>query len=252
MTEPHERRRRKIGNGPHAPDAGDNGTSIAAEESALPSEPIRIPAMQIGVIELPIVGITPLLVNAFSHEAEEMMERQQTGKAQHKKPPKNPEQEFLRSLHVMASSPPVRVEKRADGQVVAVGEFGFPASAVKQMLVHGCRFTEGVKMTSARGSFHVLPTPGDPRLIKIESPPPTMRRDHVRVGRFGAKVADIRYRPEFPIGWEMTIRIRYNASAITPEGLAHLLNIGGFAAGLGNWRPQLEGGGSFGMFEIKK
>ena len=75
---------------------------------------------------------------------------------------------------------------------------------------------------------------------------PEMREDMVQIGGM-SKVADIRYRPEFK-QWKTTLTIKYNKSAITPEQIMNLLNYGGFANGVGEWRPSRDG--SFGTFHV--
>lgn len=59
--------------------------------------------------------------------------------------------------------------------------------------------------------------------------------------------ADIRYRGEFQ-EWSALLPIQYNAGVITKEQLANMLNMGGFAVGVGEWRP--EKGGSYGMYHV--
>lgn len=73
-----------------------------------------------------------------------------------------------------------------------------------------------------------------------------MREDMVQIGGM-SKVADIRYRGEFPT-WRAKLNIRYNASAISPEQILTMLNLGGFANGVGEWRPSRDG--SFGTFHV--
>ena len=82
-------------------------------------------------------------------------------------------------------------------------------------------------------------------LVEIKGTP-RMREDMVQVGGM-SKVADIRYRGEFP-EWRATLNIRYNAGAISPEQILNMLNIGGFSNGIGEWRPSRDG--SFGTFHV--
>lgn len=205
-----------------------------AAKPAAPSAGITqivIPAMNLEQVEIKIVGITPLIVHKFSDKARKMIEDTQQGKAKNKRPPKNPKAEFEGALYVM---------EKATGRKKT--RYGFPSSGFKQAAVSACRYVEGVKMTAAKGSFHVM---GE--LSEIIGAPPIMRTDMVRIGGFGNKVADVRYRPEFT-EWAVKLKIRYNADAITPDRIAHLLNIAGFSVGIGEWRP--EKGGQFGQFSV--
>ena len=83
-------------------------------------------------------------------------------------------------------------------------------------------------------------------MAEIISIAPTMREDMVRVGN-GA--ADIRFRPEFG-RWEIPVMLKYNAKGqYSLEQLLNLINYGGFAVGIGEWRPEKKG--QFGMYELK-
>ena len=73
---------------------------------------------------------------------------------------------------------------------------------------------------------------------------PTIREDMVRVGM---GVADLRYRGEFR-EWSVVLPIRFNTAVFTHEQIINLFNLGGFACGIGEWRP--ERGGSFGMYHV--
>ena len=66
--------------------------------------------------------------------------------------------------------------------------------------------------------------------------------------RISMGTADIRYRGEFPV-WRVTFTIRHNANVLSAEQIINLFNVGGFAIGVGDWRPQRNG--SFGMFHVE-
>ena len=99
-------------------------------------------------------------------------------------------------------------------------------------------------MPYAKGAFHIV---GD--LVEILGDPPIMRTDIVHIGPFGKKTATPRYRPEFT-NWRCKLIVRYNESAISPEQLWNLINVAGFSVGIGEWRPEKSGAGSFGMFHV--
>lgn len=65
--------------------------------------------------------------------------------------------------------------------------------------------------------------------------------------RVGMGTADIRYRPEF-VDWRIPVTLKINASVISPEQVANLLNIAGFGVGIGEWRP--EKNGQYGRFHV--
>ena len=120
--------------------------------------------------------------------------------------------------------------------------FGFPAIAFKSAAIDAA-YQQGViaKKTSARGAFHL-----DDEYVEIEGTP-QMREDTVMIGGM-SKVADLRYRAEFP-AWRATLNIKYNATSISVEQILNMLNIGGFSCGIGEWRPSRDG--SFGRFHVR-
>ena len=153
---------------------------------------------------------------------------------------KDPVRDFIDSLYWLDGEPE---EKTEEGFVRAIQDgarFGFPSVAFKASAV-AAGYRSGVtkNLVSMYGAFHI-----DGEFVEIKGIP-EMREDMVRVGM---GVADIRYRGEFK-EWSATFQVKYNASVISLEQLVNLFNLGGFACGLGEWRP--EKGGAFGMYHIK-
>jgi hypothetical protein len=150
------------------------------------------------------------------------MEDKTQGKAKNKKPPREPEKEFLDAMYRLPD-----------------GGYGQPAMSFKNAFVNACRYIDGIPMTFARGALHVM---GD--LVRIEGSDPEMDERPVRLQ---GKTAQVRYRPIYK-DWRVTLRIKYNASAITPEQIVHQFNVAGFAVGIGEYRP--EKNGNLGMFHV--
>lgn len=169
-----------------------------------------------------LVGDSPLICHAWSDKAKKQMLDKQMKKGKQAKEAKDPEQDFRDSLYPLAYA----------------GSYGFPAVAFKSAAVDACSHVDGVTKVEARGAFHII---GD--MVKIDGTP-TPREDMVKISM---GTADIRYRGEFR-EWRATIRIRYNANVLSPEQIVNLFNTGGFAIGVGEWRPQRDG--SFGMFHV--
>lgn len=188
---------------------------------------LSIPELETAEITFTVRGLTSLIVHRFGEKSRKQMEDNQQGAPRHKKAPKDPQAEFRSSLYVIN-------EKK--------GIYGFPASGFKKAMVSACRYAEGVTMTRMLGAFHII---GD--LLPIKGPAPKMRTDVVRVGKFGSKTSDIRYRGEFE-DWSIDVKILYNARVVNKQVLAHLLHLAGFSVGIGEWRP--EKSGQFGMFEL--
>lgn len=182
---------------------------------------IELPPIKVQRMELTLVGDSPLICHAWSEKAKRQMLDKQMKKAKQAKEAKDPESDFHDSLYPMG-----------DG-------YGFPAVAFKAAAVSACRWADGVKMTEARGAFHV-----EGELIPIIGPEPTMREDMVRVGM---GTADIRYRGQFD-PWRATLTLVYNTNALSPEQIINLFNIAGFGVGVGEWRPEKDG--SYGRFHV--
>lgn len=196
-------------------------------------------------MEVWIEGTSPLIVHNFGAKAVKMILDKQTGKA--KPGPralKDPFNDFRESLYIMNEKkvPKGRLEVGQSWKYVP-DTFGFPASGFKKAMVSACSMVEGVKKTWIRGLVHIHGT-----YLPIVYEKLVMRQDTVRVGPFGKKSADIRFRGEFQ-NWKIKLEISYNRSAITPEQIAMLINNAGFSVGVGEWRPEKDG--SFGCFAIQ-
>lgn len=184
---------------------------------------ITIPKIRTRDMELALVGESPLIVNRFSEKAKNMMVGKQKGEARMKKAPKSAEEDFKNSLYYHPE-----------------GGYGFPCVGFKSAAVAACRYVDGIKMTEARGAFHVV---GE--LAKIEGPEPEMREDMVRIAM---GTADVRYRGQF-WPWRVKLTISYNEDALTPEQIVNLFNVAGFGVGVGEWRPG-KSGGPYGRFRV--
>ena len=196
---------------------------------------ITIPAITLNTMKLKVVGDSPLIVHAWSEKAKRMILDKQMKKASSGKEAKDPFMDFCESMYWLDGMP----EKPTMDDVLKA-RFGFPACAFKAAAVDA-GFQQGIlaKKTTARGAFHII---GD--MVEIEGTP-NMREDMVRIGM---GVADIRYRGEFK-NWSAELLIRYNPTSMSAEQIINLLNIGGFANGVGEWRPSKDG--SFGTFHIE-
>lgn len=182
---------------------------------------IELPRLDLRIMTIRVIGDSPLICHAWSQKAKQQMRDKQMKKAKSGKDAKDPEQDFRDSLYPLPD-----------------GGYGFPSVAFKAAAVSACRFADGVKMTEARGAFHVL---GEMARIEGE---PTMREDMVRIAM---GTADIRFRGEFK-KWAANLHVRFNAAALSPEQIINLFNTAGFGVGVGEWRPEKDG--SYGMFHV--
>jgi hypothetical protein len=181
---------------------------------------LEIPPLTVREVSIRLVGISPLIVHAWSKKAREEMLAKQMGKAQPKKAPKDPQQDYQEAFYYCED-----------------GRYGFPAVAFKSAAVDAATQVSGLTKVFLRGVFHII---GE--MVPIEGEP-RMREDMVRVGM---GTADIRYRPEFPT-WAANVPVRFS-TAIQLEQIVHLFNQAGFSCGIGEWRPQKDG--PYGMFKV--
>lgn len=205
---------------------------------------VEVPRLQVETVELRLVGTSLLVTHAWSEKAKQYMRDKQGKKAKQGKEAKVPAHDFVDALHWLSEKPVLSKDPdEAMDQAlaaVAAGRFGFPTVGFKAAAVAGAGFVDGVTKVGTRGAFHIR---GE--FAEIESGPPVMREDMVRVGM---GTADLRYRPMFE-EWAVTLTVDINTSAMSVEQVVNLFNVGGFACGVGEWRPERDG--SWGRFTVK-
>lgn len=189
----------------------------------------QIIPIELQLITLRLVGDTPLITNAWSEKARNMMRDKQQRKRLSAREAKDPQVDFRNSLYPHPD-----------------GDYGFKAIAFKAAAITALSQVDGgLTKVRARGCFHVGDGGSSAELVRIECPSgPTMREDPVRVA---TGTADLRYRGEF-WPWATRLKIRYNGRAISVPQLVSLFNLAGFAVGIGEWRPEKDG--INGMFHV--
>lgn len=182
---------------------------------------LSIPKLNIALMEITLIGDSPLVVHRWSEKAQAMIAAKQAKKPKQAKEARDPKAEYEAALYKFPN-----------------GKFGFPSIGFKASAIDACSHIDGITKVEARGAFHI---PGE--LVPIKGTP-KMRTDMVRIAM---GTADLRYRPEFE-HWSTKFTVRYNTNKITPEQIAHLFNTAGFAVGVGEHRPQKDG--MWGMFHV--
>lgn len=202
---------------------------------------IEIPAIDIQEFKITLVGDSPLIVHKFSEKTKREMLEKQMKKAKSKKDnTKNPVRDFVESMYWLSEEPKEYTEEAFEQALKNGARFGFPAIAFKSAAVSaGYRAKITKDKVTSYGAFHI-----NSEFAEIEGTP-EMREDMVRIQ---GSSADIRYRGEFK-KWKTTLNIRYNAGVFSMEQIVNLFNLGGFACGVGEWRP--EKGGNNGMFHVE-
>ena len=198
---------------------------------------IEIPPLNIKIMEVLLIGDSPLIVHAWSHKAKKEMLDKQMKQAKGAREAKNPLADFESSLYRMD------------------GGYGFPSVAFKNSAVTAGTSVSGITKIAARQAFHILGEDTDidgafvgsksrVNLVKINGPEPTIREDMVKIAM---GTADLRYRGEF-VDWHAKVLVRYNANVLSESQILNLLNASGFAVGVGELRP--EKNGQYGMFHV--
>lgn len=177
---------------------------------------VEVKEFQIKVVEIPIVGISPLIVHKWSQKAIIQIQDKQGGKAKNKKHDiRVPEDDYEGAKH---KSPK--------------GWDGFPAAGFKAAMIRGAKMI-GMVMKDTQTAFFIKANCEETQLIKIDGES-RMRTDMVRVG-MGA--ADVRYRPEY-VDWKATLTVEYNEGVISLDQIFQLVKAAGYGCGVGEMRPE--------------
>nr|DAT99854.1 MAG TPA: hypothetical protein [Caudoviricetes sp.] len=204
------------------------------------TEIIAIPAIDIRNATITLKGDSPLIVHKWSEKAKKMMLDKQMKVATTKgHDAKDPFADFVDTIYFLSGKPERATPEVFEEALSNGARFGFPSVGVKASAV-SAGFRAGVtkNLVSMNGAFHI-----DEEYVEIKGVP-QIREDMVRVGM---GTADIRYRAEFP-EWSTTFVVKYNAGVISLAQLCNLFNLGGFAVGIGEWRP--EKGGTYGRYHV--
>lgn len=213
--------------------------------AAKKEEIIEIRPLEIKRINIRIVGDSPLIVHAWSDKAKQMMLDAQRGVTKTKaKAKRDPFDDFINSMYWLTEQPESTPE--AFTQAVLDGaKFGFPVGAIKQAANSAAYRMKWVKnQMELRGAYFLKSEFGE--YGEIKGCVPEMREDMVRIGM---GTADLRYRAEFK-NWFMDFELHYNANgAMSIEQIINCINAGGFAVGIGEWRPERDG--LYGTFHVE-
>ena len=199
---------------------------------------IELPTLNLKVIEVTLIGDTPLISHAWSEKAKKELLGKQMKAAKPGREAKDPIEAYEQSLY------------RIEG-----GGYGFPSVAFKSAAVTACTSVAGITKVAARQSFHVVGEQTTVRgafngslmrfdLVRILGSEPEMREDMVRIGM---GTADIRYRAQF-WPWRATVGVRFNANVLSAEQIINLFNTAGFGVGIGEWRSEKDG--QHGLFHV--
>lgn len=237
------------------------------------SEIIEIKPIETRTVSVRIVGDSPLIVHAWSAKAKREILEKEIGATKTKaREPKNPLEDFCASMYWLTKMPETFTQESVAEAMANGARFGFPVTGIKQAALSAAYRMGWVKdKMSLRGAFFIVPDSNgyyggdleidtDKKVVKVipnvfkpdsiseihTTEPPSMREDMVRVGMGSA---DIRYRGQFD-SWSINLKISYNANGqYSLEQILNIINAGGYACGIGEWRPEKDG--QYGMFHVE-
>lgn len=219
-----------------------------------------------------IVGDSPLIMHAWSAKAKREILHKELGFPKTKaRDARDPIGDFCASAYWLTEMPEEFTMEAVQNAISNGAKFGFPVTAFKQAAIAaGFRMGWAKNMTTLRPAFFIQPDyngyyagdlevdmeakkiniiPNQYRyepMVEIHSDPPIMREDMVRVGMGSA---DIRYRAEFQ-NWYADLTIDFNVNGqYSADQVINLINAGGYACGVGEWRPERDG--QHGMFHVE-
>ena len=214
--------------------------STETETTTSKKESTAIPAPKFETITFLLTGNAPYVSNKFSSEAREMMRAKQAAGSQAKKgakrEPKDFDKNYRESMHAFED-----------------GTYGVPASCFRQAMVSACRIV-GFKMTLAKLALFVEADGFD-----ADDSSPLVRFHKGKPSKFESAtrnetgVADIRARGKWEPGWEIKLRVRFDADMFTGKDILNLLSRVGVQVGIGAGRPDSKTscGQGWGTFDVE-
>lgn len=206
----------------------------------------EIRPLEIQKVSIRIVGDSPLIVHAWSEKAKRMMlEAQMKATKTKAKEARDPYDEFINSMYWLTPKPTESTPDAFEQAIKNGAKFGFPVTAIKQSANSSAYRLNWVRnQMELRSAYFLESEFGD--MFEIQGSIPEMREDMVRIGM---GTADLRYRAEFK-EWSADIVLKYNASgSMSLEQILNCINAGGFACGIGEWRPEKDG--DFGRYHVE-
>lgn len=188
---------------------------------------VVIPKVAYDWVQVAIVGISPLYMNAFSHRVKMGILRDQQGLPPLPRAPRNLEQEYLEAAHWITP------------HTLA----GFPAIGFKKAM---CSAAWAANKTGGITGYFFLHGPFD-GLVPILAQKPVMSLDMTKPRSMGGN-ANVAARPRFE-PWESVLFIRHNKNLMPVDQVVNLVALAGPMVGIGAWRVEKKG--DKGVFAIK-
>lgn len=203
-------------------------------------EVLTIKAPNFKVAHVTLVGDAPYVSNKFSSEARNMMRAKQAAGGQSKKGGSRAAKDFDKCFEESMHSD-------------AAGRKGVPATCFRQAMISACRII-GYRMTLAKLALFVEADGFD-----ADDSSPLVYFSKGEPEKFEATtrnetgVADIRVRGRWAAGWEIDLRVKYDADLFMEADIRNLLSRVGQQVGIGAGRPDSKTscGQGWGTFSIR-
>lgn len=218
------------------------------KEKTAVQEVVNIPEPKFGIAKFLLTGNAPYVSNKFAAEAREMMRAKMAAGGQAKKggprAPKNFERNFIESMHAFPAG-------SFDSKSTV---YGVPASCFRQAMISACRIVE-FKMTLAKLCLFVVPDGFDADdaspLVRFTKGTPL---PFEACTRNETGVADIRVRGRWEPGWEIELKVRFDAVRFRDSDVLNLLRRVGLQVGIGAGRPdsKTSAGCGWGTFSVSQ
>lgn len=198
------------------------------------SATVDLPRIRRDIVTVDIVGVSPLIVHAWSEKARrQMLEAMQT-KTRAKKDPRDPLADYEASMYRLPKD-------EATGEEA----HGFPAVGFKAAVINAVSLFDGITKVSAKQALFIHGE-GPQQLVRINGEP-EMREDSVR-NQTG--VADLRYRAQY-WPWSATLKVEFVPSMLSVASVVSLIDAAGLG-GVGEWRPSAprSATGGYGKFQV--
>jgi hypothetical protein len=231
-----------------------NGTVLHVKPPTVTPQPdvAEIVEIEVRTIEVEIVGKSPLIVNNFGAKGAQQMEDERALTA---------EEKLSRKKSGKKPIDAAEIERRYQAArcIDSKGRDCVRAQWIKGALISASKYPDvSIASTKLRGAIYVegdllpiiyspLPKTESDERVTYDGKRPGLARDIVRVGKFGAKQPDIRYRPQYD-DWSVKFKVTFEPKLISLGAVYHLIRRAGMSVGLGEWRPEGPGGGKGGQF----
>ena len=194
---------------------------------------IVVPRMEREVIDVPVIGTSPLCVSRFPERSREVMRAKNAGHPKTAAAPVSPDVKFFESRYISTE-----------------GWDGIPAIAFKCAMVGVCRIIPDFPMTEARRLFKTSGQgfhPDGTSLVRVIGEP--VKREAPCIGTQNSLIYCAMYWP-----WRAVVRLAFPKNILTVEKVLHLLEAAGEWEGVGFRRPgsKASNSGENGCFEIER